>query len=387
MNARTLLAWTDLEARRRTPASRAWIRRAVIAGALAGLVAWREAAVGAAKAFGTWHSIVVVVFATVMIATPLAMFWRADAGLLARLPLTGRTLFAAAVVRAVRMSAIAGATALIAGIPLWIDAPAIDALARPFALVGAMTVVAATLIPAVAGAAALLIATGKSNAIAGAVAADVAVVPTTWLGALPGVAAAGGVLIAIACRSWLFGGEAAIGRADVLLGGSAGIGVIALAMAWQRAEGMAVALREVAALDRQRLAHLEIHPPRGLERVASRTLARGARLVFDKDARLMRRRYPMAWVIGSIAWLVGGGIAIGRPADPIPWVVGLTVGLAAYAFALWRRLDRPPIELSRVAAQLPIAPGARDGAKRTWLALWLLVFALPPLAAATITAI
>ena len=48
--------------------------------------------------------------------------------------------------------------------------------------------------------------------------------------------------------------------------------------------------------------------------------------------------------------------------------------------ALAGRLTRPPIELPRLSATLPITAAARRRAKLAWIVSWSLVFVLAPLA-------
>jgi hypothetical protein len=401
MDARRLLHWTDLEARRRIGPARIWGQRIAIAGGLAALVAWRWRSAGAGAAFATWHSIATVVFATAMLATALGMFWRHDAALLARLPIDGRVLLRAALVRAARGAAVAAGVVVVAAVPLVAAGAPVEALGRGGALVATLAIAAAALIPAAAAAAALIVSSGQATQLVRKVAATSAPrapgetdddarperAPTTALGALPGTAAAWIVILAITVRWWVLGGgETAVGPALPWLGAAVGVSLLSLAAVIRRGDGMAIALREVAALDRQRLAHLEIHPPRGLEVVAMRVVGPRAGLVYGRYARLMRRRYPMAWALGLLAWVVAIGIAIGSPDDAVVWAIGVAAFTGGYVIALGGRLGRAPIELPRLAAQLPIAPAAFERARIAWILLYLLVFALPPTVIAAVAA-
>ena len=94
----------------------------------------------------------------------------------------------------------------------------------------------------------------------------------------------------------------------------------------------------------------------------------------------MRRRYPMAFALGGLAFIVLVIVGLARPADPWPWVVAVVAGAAMYAVALAGRLFRPPIELPRLAATLPIPASARARAKVAWLVAWTVVFVAVPLA-------
>ena len=84
------------------------------------------------------------------------------------------------------------------------------------------------------------------------------------------------------------------------------------------------------------------------------------------------------FMLGGALLLVIIGLA--RPADPTPWLVAVLAGAGMYAIALAGRLFRPPIELPRLAATLPIAAAARTRAKIAWVVAWSVVFVLIPLA-------
>jgi hypothetical protein len=80
--------------------------------------------------------------------------------------------------------------------------------------------------------------------------------------------------------------------------------------------------------------------------------------------------------------LVIAGLA--RPADPLTWLVGVVAGMTLYAVVLAGRLGRPPIELPRLSATLPIPPAAIARAKLAWVVGWTTVFLLVPLAFAAV---
>ena len=146
----------------------------------------------------------------------------------------------------------------------------------------------------------------------------------------------------------------------------------------QLAPGLAFALREVAALDRQRLAHVEIHPPTALEAALAKRLPTRPRLILRKDARLMRRRYPMAWVVGFGLW----GVAVvtrvwyAEQAQTVMlWLLAIGAG---YGFVLATRTVRAPIDGGelRVLAGFPVTQVT--AAKVAWVALWSVCFVLGP---------
>ena len=145
---------------------------------------------------------------------------------------------------------------------------------------------------------------------------------------------------------------------------------------------MGTILRDVSPLDRQRLATLDIKPPTAIEQAIAKLVGRGA-LPYRKDARLMRRRYPMAYALGALAFLVLVIVGISRPGDPGPWLTATLAGGAVYGIALAGRLQRIPIEHARLSATLPIEAAAIRRAKLAWLAGWWTIFVgLPGLFAA-----
>ena len=377
MNATRLLHWTDLEARRRLRFR--WPLRIAIAGALAGLVAW------SGPSLGTWHSVITAAFAVTMIATALGMFWRADAALLARLPIPGLVLLQAAIIRAARSALLTALTVAIAGLPLLTTVPE-SALLRGLATIGILSLVTATFIPAAAATASLMVAGGQLAAATATVAGvdTPERLPTTVLGALPGTAAALATLLAISLRPWIATNESTVlGPAPTVILITAVVCLASLTLIGRRTQGMSVALREVAALDRQRLAHLEVHPPRGLEALVARSLCRQASLVYDRTSRLMRRRYPMAWVLGFLAYLTAVPLAIWSPPSAATWALGLSIATGAYSLSLSPRLHRPPIDLPS-PRDTRSAASAASRARVAWILLYMAVFAVLPTALATL---
>jgi hypothetical protein len=138
---------------------------------------------------------------------------------------------------------------------------------------------------------------------------------------------------------------------------------------------MPLAVREVAALDVQRLAHLEIHRPTAVERAVERLLSPRAALIHAKDARLMRRRFPMAFVIGALTTLSLWILAASQPDSTWIWAATILGGFAAYGVVMARRLGTPPIELPYLAT-LPIDANDARRAKGAYLATYLAVYPL-----------
>jgi hypothetical protein len=195
--------------------------------------------------------------------------------------------------------------------------------------------------------------------------------PAAMLGAVPALAATAVIVAVLLIAPWLTGAPS--GTAPIVLAAIAGASVAAVVAARAGAGIMARVLRDVSALDRQRLATLEIKPPTPIERAIARRIGDAA-LPYEKDARLMRRRYPMAFALGALVFAVLAIVGLARPDDPTPWLAVAIGGAAVYGIVLARRLRRPPIELARLSATLPLSPGGRARAKLAWLGGWWTIF-------------
>jgi hypothetical protein len=197
------------------------------------------------------------------------------------------------------------------------------------------------------------------------------------LGALPGLAGTMVIVGVLLLARWLTGGEPIL-PAPAVIGGIVGVSILSiLAVRSSAPRRMGTILRDVSALDRQRLAHLEIRPPTGIERLIGGLLGDGA-LPYSKDARLVRRRYPMAFALGALVFLVLGIVGIAEPDDPAPWLTVTIAGAAAYGVVLANRLRQKPIELPRLTSTLPISRGAVDRAKVAWVIGWWTIFIAIP---------
>jgi hypothetical protein len=356
MTTRQLWRWQHLHERRARAWRSPWLA-AVVAGAVLHVpVAWQTHA-STSVASETWLVLAIAAFAFAALRAPFHIYWRADAALLARLPIEGGPLVDVVLVRCLRAAAATTLALVLAALPIARTSSAV--FVHDLAVAGTLGACAAGLVPGSAFAAAAIVALDP-RAKAGAI-----------LGALPGVIASVTIVVCV-------------------LGGDSGgvLGVLAmaslLALLLSRAlapKVMARILRDVSALDRQHLATLEIHAPTALERVIASALG-SAGVVYRKDARLMRRRYPMAFALGALASLVLVIVALARPDSQVT-CIEVTVTLAVlYALVLARRLWRAPIELPRLAATLPITSARRAVAKLAWVAGWSIVFiGLPALIA------
>jgi len=358
--------------------------------ALAGWIAWR-AGENPVSASRSWLAGTLVAFALAFMRVPFHLYWRADAALLAQLPIEGGPLFDAALWRCLR-AALATTLAVAIGAAPLLEIST-EMYLRHLAVAGALGVTAALFMPAVATFAATLVAHDKTSQIAAlrvATGIDSGNAPRTTttttqppapstaaLGALPGFASTLVIVAVLIISSWLVGGEPRFHPA-LVLGALVGVSVIAIVATRAAApKVMGSILRDVSALDRQRLANLEIHPPTAIERGIAKLLGDAA-LPYSKDARLMRRRYPMAFALGALMFLVLAIVGLARPDDPTPWLTAVLVGAAVYGLAVAGRLFRPPIELSRMSLTLPISAAARRRAKLAWVIGWWTIFVVIP---------
>ncbi|HEU4730578.1 MAG TPA: hypothetical protein VFT22_21925 [Kofleriaceae bacterium] len=387
MTSRELIRWSRLHERRARKLP-VLVVPVVAGGLLAGWVGWRMTT-GASAASHAWLVVAIVTYAVAFLRVPFHIYWRADAALLAQLPIEGRPLFDAALVRCVGAAASTTIAVVIGAAPLALGPGGLALYAHHVAFAAALGLADALLLPAVTVGAASLVVQGRgeqalraATALGGAPGRAPAAAtappasPGAILGALPGFAATAVLVAGLAVTPWLTGGATAV-QAPVLLAVIAGVSVVAGLAARAGAAIMATVLRDVSALDRQRLAALEVKPPTRIEAAIARLLGEAA-LPYTKDAQLMRRRYPMAFAFGALGWIVLVIVGLARPDDPTPWLAAAIGGATAYGLALAGRLHRPPVELPRLSATLPLSPSAHARAKLAWLLGWWSIYILAP---------
>jgi len=372
VTARWLLAWGDREQRRRRAARRGLARLgpggwSMVAAAVLGLELARRLAAGLpAGAHALWIAVAVVGFAVVVFGAPFRMYWRHDCGFIGRLAIDGETLFRLAMMRSARAAAW---TLLVCAVGAGVlgSALGVEVGLRHLTLAVVAAAASAAVGPSVALFAGALIASDRAMALVDAVAgAEIGAPKTTWLGMLPGIAATAVGAALLAGARWAAGASmTAIGRPLVVFAVVLGVSSVILIVAWRIAGGvMLAAVREVAALDRVRLAHVERSTASALERLwASVTLSESGRRVFAKDAALARRRYPAPYFLAALGVLALWIVAVVAPGDLEAWAGGLLGALAVYAVVMARRLATPPVEHPAYLATLAVSARTVGAAK------------------------
>jgi hypothetical protein len=368
MTARRLLAWADLEERRRRQARRglgrmpAAIGSGVLGVVLAAVVyfsAQDNPADGVATASRWWIAAVLTGNAVVVFGAPYRLFWRRDAAFLSRLAIDGRALYHVALMRGVR-----------SGLRVWVPCAAAALLFGPLAswslalrhvaLAGLGSAAAVALGSASALFAGAMVASARALQLIESMAGtEIAAPKTTWLGLFPGLAATAVGAGLLAGAPWAAGAKAtAIGPMAGLAAGLAGAALVALLASLALAPAhMADAVREVSALDRERLAHIELTRPSALERAWLRwAVPAPAWGMFIKDACLARRRYPAPYFLFAMGVLGLWTVAAVRPSATVQWAAALASLLAIYAVIMARRLAIAPVEQVRLLATLAICP-------------------------------
>jgi hypothetical protein len=397
MNARRLLHWGDLEDRRRLRARAgvaawpSWVW-AVLGGLLlCADVARRAGVFGAAVAGDAGvpaaSRLLLLAIAAgdvlVVFGTPFRLYWRHDAPLLGRLSIPGRSLFVVGLVRSLR----AAGRVLVVCVPGVLGLLAVPDIGmmlavRHLAVAVATACMAGLLAPAAGLLAGAMVASDKVHAALDSFGGELRGPRTSWLGFLPGVTAAAVALLVLASSSWVRGETAATvaGPAHVLLGTAVVLSVVAALWALRRADAlMTGALREVVALDRERLAHVDLVTPSRIERLVAGWLAGpgGAGVVFDKDARLLRRRFPIPFFFGTVGLISLVIVGWRASEDALIWAAAIAGGLGVYGAVMARRLVSPPTEHPRFLRSLPVGGRGALRAKRARVVLWVACYVVP----------
>lgn len=399
MTARRLLEAEARVRRRRRATKRSLLGRlpaAAVAAVVAALLAaelhrrlggFGQAAAGQSTFTGTvrlWLAAVLAGHTLVVFGAPHRLFWREDSAFLSRLPIAGSVYLRAALWRSMRSAALVSLPCAAAAVT-FVPAVGWPAILRMECLVVMAFAWAAFLGPAAAVAAGAVVASDRAQAVIGQMGGEFAAPRTSWLGILPGVTASALVVIAVFLIDWMVAPSSQLlMRGFVVVGGAVVIAGAAAAAALNRADAIIPdAVREVAALDVERLAHVERSTPSPIERLwfAWTTGSRGARLVADKDASLLRRRHPSAYVLGPVGVLIVWGMAAFGGGGALPWAGAVLGSLAAYSVMMAGRATRPPVEIPRLLGSLPVGTGQAVRGKRAQVLLravmWILVGGVP----------
>ena len=391
-SATELLAWGDLDAKRRRKQRGlvgllAWPPvLATIAALLLAADLWRRAHATDGNVGPIGFALIAVAFSQIMVvfATPTRMYWRHDSALLARLAIGGDALFELALRRGLRAMAVAlipavAAVAVLASLSF-------DAGLR----LGIVAVASAALAGLMAPAACLLggaiVASDRAQAVIDSFAGEVKPPGTAWLGSLPGFVAMAVALIAMDASAWVAGAEPLVARPFIASAVAIGASIVVVVWAMRAAPRILIsAQREVAALDQVRLAHIDRSTAGPLESVWAALTARGesTRLVYNKDAALLRRRYPAPYFVAFIgivlSWILA---AVDQPVAALV----IVCSLAVYAVIMSRRGSLPPVEIGRLTRVLPLKVGSAARAKQSAAILRALVWVALPGAALVVFA-
>jgi len=315
-----------------------------------------------------WAVALVLTTALSFVTTPFRLFWSSDAAALARQPISGRPLYRLGVTRNLSAAlgfAVPPALGVLAA--AWHD-PA-HGLRLTVLLAGAVSV-SMLLAPATAFAAGAAAASARAEAIGRSLGGEMQVPRGAYLGVIPGLVGAGAVLGLVSSVPWAVSGDGA--PIGVLV--TAAAGALAAALADARAEAvMPQAVRELSALNRTRLAHVERTRLSLLEAGFCRLLPGAMAAFAGKDLRLLRRRYPAFFLFHGLAVIVAWSLAW-RMEEPLEWIATILVAVHSYSVVMFFRASFEPIELTRLAHSLPASFSGLGTVKLAALVLRTIVF-------------
>lgn len=391
MTGRSLIRWAALDEARRRSASRglqslpALVLSVLLGGLLAAEIARRLIMAGEANLIQTavgashiWVAAAICAFAIGIFGAPFRLYWRHDSKLLASLPVPGKSLFSLALWRSQRAALLASIALACALVPLGLLIEWEVAL-RHLVLLALGFAGAAWLGPAASLAAGAIVASDKAQAMIASMSGEFQAPRTSWLGIMPGLAATAVTVTIMAATPWTLGGRPPGGSILLICGIGIGVPALALSWAWSKADSVIpAAIREVAALDQEILAHVERSTPSVLERGFYKAVLSSpkSRLLANKDASLSRRRYPSPYFMipcGVAAlWVIAGT----RPESYLPWGGSIFGILVVYAVVMARRSWTPPIEIPRLLRTLAISPRQTSLAKGAQALLRILVISI-----------
>ncbi len=391
MKSRSLIRWAVLEEARRRRALKGvqswpgWILSLLLGSILAGEITRRllsasEEQLGqaAVDASHLWIAAAICGFSVGLFGAPFRLYWRRDSKLLASLPVPGKSLFALAIWRS-QGAAAKVCLALLCGIvplALLLD---VEVALRHLLILALGYAGSAWLGPAAALAAGAIVASDKAQAVVASMSGEFQAPKTSWLGIMPGLAATAVAVAIMAAAPWTLGARPPGG--SVLLVALLGtvLPVLCLLWAWSRAdEVVPAAIREVAALDQEILAHVERSTPSVLERTFYKLTLSSAEalLLARKDASMSRRRYPSPYFMIPCGLAALWIVAVTQPSSYLPWAGSIYGGLVVYAIVMARRSWTAPVEIPRLLRTLPFAPSQISRAKGAQALLRILFIAL-----------
>jgi len=355
------IAEHDRRRRQAAPALRVPVALAALGGALAFEIARRDDLVAGSR---LWLTVLITTSMLAFVTAPFRLFWSSDADALARYPIPGGPLFRLGMVRNLRVASAAAAVPAM-GLAGFAVLGSADALARHALFLAVGWAGAALLAPAASLAAGALAASDRADAIVRSVGGEFQPPRGAYLGVVPGIAGALVVLALIADQSWLL--AAADRPIPGLALASIAFSIVAIAIADRRATTtMPGAVRELSALNRRRLAHVDVTRLTALERVAVGLSPSSMRPVLSKDFRLLRRRYPAYFLVQAGA-AIGTLIAAATAHDVSEWISATLVAVHAYSILMaWRSLQ-PPVEEPVIYLSIPLTREQRRAVKRRLL--------------------
>ena len=370
MNSRSLIHWANVEERRRKQhgtglQSRSGVAMSVLLGLLLTgemtrrLLMAKDEGTTIAAVLGAsqlWIAVAVCGYAIGVFGAPFRLYWRRDSKLLASLPVPGASLFALAVWRSQRVALLVSLALCLALVPLGVLVDWQLATRHVLVLVVGFAG-SAWLGPAAALSAGAIVASDKAQAMIASMSGEFQAPRTSWLGIMPGLAATAVAVAVISCAPWVVGGRPPGGSALLIAGLGVGVPAALVGWAWTRADRVIpAAVREVAALDQEILAHIDKSTPSWLERRFFGVLLPSSRLLAVKDASMLRRRYPSPYFMIPVGIAVLWIVAAIQPDRYLPWGGALYGGLLVYAMVMARRTWVSPVEIPQLLRALPLSP-------------------------------
>ena len=380
IGARALYRWSCLNDRRQARHRRgirsisAWTYSIVAAAVgFAIVAAMLGAGVSQHRVSNLWLAVTLASHVTVLFGSSFRLYWRRDSNVVSRLAVSGDALFRLGLIRSLRATLLVAIPSGFAGFGFGLYGDWLVVL-RHLVLVGIAGCGAGLLGPAVVLAAGAMVASDKVEKVLANMGGEFSAPKTSWLGVLPGLAAAGLAALIVGGSSWALGAETtAVGSPYVMV--SVGIGLPIVAGLWALARAkhvMLPALLEVSALDRERLAHIDRTQLSRVEQwIANRFASLNVRAIFSKDIRLLSRRYPLSTFLGWIGLISLWGIGLWKPVTGIVWSFVMLGLLGVYATVVASRLTTVPIEQCRLLRALPLSEEQTTTAKRGVATLWI----------------